>query len=397
MTATTVGIRPFPVPVTVSGAKSQGAVTAPEGVELVSDAFQGALNSYSALPTFLYPSVTGTAAEKTLIFETLDRLPMKDVGAIPTIRVFNDLSFMSPRTGGTALGVTFGTRDMLMSRTGGYGQPNSDYLMRYIVLHEGGHAHDFQGGIARALFMRRSNQAPWGGEPFTTRYAESMAPEDFAEAHAFYHLGPDELRQVGPEVGARTTDLKEYSPEKWQAMHASEQPNLLERIVSQKPFRETGRLIGRLTSNHIGAGVHTVVGFLGTIAAFDLVTDGAWELIKSRSLGDAAKAGLSLTAGLSLAVGAGHPLLGPAALALLGAKRGLEKAEAATGGSKTAVAVGGALGGVVGGVAGPLGGTLAGYAAGGPVGGVVGLVAGSLLGFSGGSALGAKAALALTR
>jgi hypothetical protein len=369
--------------------------------DAAADVGTDALRSYTALPVFLYPSVTGTAAEKALIFSTLDRLPMKDVGAIPAIRVFPSLRLFSHGQG-TTLGVTFGSGDMAVSRTDGFGMANSDDLTRYIVMHESGHAHDFQGGILHAFLLRHSSQGPWGHGPFPTEYAESARAEDFAEGHAFYHLRPEELGRVQNDVGARTLDLKDFNAAKWQSMHDSEQPNLLEQVVAQKPFRETGRLVGQLTSNQLGAALHTGLGFMSMISSFELMSMGVSDVIdgvKAQDTLGAVRGGLSLAAGVSLAVGAGSPVLGPVALALLGARRGIDVAEkkASQGGSRTAAAVGGAVGGMVGGVAGPLGGTLAGYAVGGPVGGVIGLVAGSLVGFRGGAALGARAGLALSR
>lgn len=376
--------------------------------ELLSEAAVDAYRSLQALPAFLYPSVTGTAAEKALVFATLDRLPMHDVSTMPAIRMLDNLNFLNKGGDGTILGATFGSGDMLLSRTDAYGGRMSNDLTRYVIVHEAGHAHDFGGkGVLQALLLRKSNDAPWGKGPFPTSYAESAPAEDFAEGHAFYHLRPDELARVQDEMGGRTTNFQEFSPEKHRAMAQSEEPGLLGQIVEGKAFRETGRLVGELTSNHVGAALHTGFGLLGSFSAFTMAANGGEELFSSFVKKDAAMAvrgGLSLAAGVALATAGVNPLCGPAALALLGARRGLDTADRlaetqphAAQGSKTAAAIGGALGGAIGGVAGPLGGTLAGYAVGGPVGGVIGLVAGSLVGLRGGSELGARAGLALTR
>lgn len=376
--------------------------------EILSEAATDAYRSLQALPGFLYPSVTGTAAEKAIVFETLDRLPMHDVSTMPAIRMLDNLNFLNKGGEGTILGATFGSGDMLLSRTDAYGGHMSNDLTRYVVVHEAGHAHDFGGkGLLQTLLLRKSNDGPWGKGPFPTQYAESAPAEDFAEGHAFYHLRPDELARVQDEMGGRTTNYQQFAPDKYRDMAKTEEPGPLGQIVEGKAFRETGRLVGELTSNHVGAALHTGFGLLGTFSAFTMAANGGEELFSSFVKKDAAMAvrgGLSLAAGVALATAGVNPLCGPAALALLGARRGLDTADRlaeakpqAAQGSKTAAAIGGAVGGAIGGVAGPLGGTLAGYAVGGPVGGVIGLVAGSLVGLRGGSELGARAGLALTR
>ena len=375
---------------------------------VASDVATDAFRSLQALPGFLYPSVTGTAAEKALVFSTLDRLPMSDVSTIPSIRMMNNLNFLNKGGDGTILGATFGTGDMLLSRTDGVNAHMSDDLARYVIIHETGHAHDFGGkSVLESLLLRKSNGGPWGKGPFPTQYAESARAEDFAEGHAFYHLTPQEIARIQDDVGARTTDFQKFSPEKYKAMAATEQHSLLQQVVEGKAFRDTGRLVGELSSDTVGAAMHTGLGLLGTFTSFAMATDGFTELVgsvHSRDAEQAVRGGLALAAGVALATAGVSPFLGPAALALMGARRGLDTADRlaestprAQQGSKTAAAIGGAVGGAIGGVAGPLGGTLAGYAVGGPVGGVIGLVAGSLVGLRGGSALGARAGLALTR
>lgn len=402
-----VTVPTIPVPVVEKREAAATRASVDKGHTL-REAAADAGRSLQALPGFLYPAVTGTAAEKAVIFDTLDRLPMHDVATMPAIRVLNNLRLLNLGRDGTMLGGTFGSGDMLLSRTDASGAHMSDDLTRYVVMHEAGHAHDFGGkGIVQALSGRKSNHGPWGDGPFPTSYAATAPPEDFAEGHAFYHLRPDEIARVQNEVGARTTNLEQFSPEKHRAMAESEKLGLLERFVEQKAFRETGRLVGELTSNPVGAALHTGLGMFATFSALSMAVIGGGDVISSIVRKDAAmgvRGGLSLAAGVALSTTGLNPYSGPAALALLGARRGLDTADRlaqanpqAAQGSKTAAAIGGAVGGAVGGVAGPLGGTLAGYAVGGPVGGVIGLVAGSLVGLRGGAELGARAGLALTR
>jgi hypothetical protein len=382
---------------------------------LVEGALSGALRSYQALPSFIYPAVTGSAAERQIIFDALSRLPLKDISAINTIRMVPALGV--PSSGGVALGVTrVATGDMQLSRWGnsfrtinGFAAASPQYmhtdsvnpdLLRNTVLHEAGHAHDYQGGFFHML-SPTSGHGPWGKGPFVTDYARTNAHEDFAESHAHYFESTKELQKV-PGLEHSVT-LRDADPAKFKAMRDSEQPTFMERLVDRQAFRETGRLIGDWTSGAPLA--RTGLAVLSAWSVMNLLSGGAGELANNLGKDEmqAVHGGLTLAAGVGLAFAFANPLLGPAALAALGARRGMEVADqsedarAHTRSAATGAAVGGALGGLVGGVAGPLGGTCLGYAIGGPVGGAVGFLAGSLIGFRGGSTLGAEAGLALGR
>ena len=80
------------------------------------DVLEGGLRSFQALPSFIYPAVTGSAAEKQIIFDALSRLPLKDISAIQTIKMVPTLGTPDAH-GGITLGVTrVGTGDMQLSR-----------------------------------------------------------------------------------------------------------------------------------------------------------------------------------------------------------------------------------------------------------------------------------------
>jgi len=386
--------------------------------EETKDALSGALYVHRALPSFLYPAVTGTAAEKALILQTLDALPLQDVSSASTIRMVPEISY--PGIRGLILGATQpATMDVQISRFGtslrqieGYAGPVPKWepsgsmnpnMVRGTLVHELGHARDMRGGFPRVIIGgASSDNGPWGSPPHVTDYATTSSKEDFAESHALYHLGKEGLKDT-----PKGDQIQSLSDAKREAMERLEQESFMERLVDSRPFRETGRKFGELTS--AAPVLRTGLTVVASLATFSMLLNGASKVINgvSESQGHQTVEGLlCVGAGLGLALAGAHPLLGPAALALIGAERGMERADRdaptpgknrATHGVAAAAAVGGAIGGVVGGTVGPLGGTLAGYAVGGPIGGVVGLLAGSILGFQLGSALGARAGIAVAR
>jgi len=378
---------------------------------------KGALYSQAALPSFLYPAISGaTAAERAVILETLDALPLKDVSTIGSIKMVPHIG--NPYGGnGLVLGATrVLTGDMELSRFGnslrevqGFAGPTGRFepsdtvnpaMLRGTLAHEVGHGHDYQGGLVRMLTGgEESHGGPWGEPPHVSKYAETTAREDFAESYQRYHLDREQLR------GTPSYDRPGLSAEKRAAMEESERLNFAERVVDNEMFRETGRKFGEITS--AAPILRTGLALVGQLATLSLITGGVSRTFSGIANGNGhatVRGALDLGAGLGLGFAYANPLLGPAALALLGAKAGLDRADRdaaapnsshATPKVAAAAAVGGALGGVAGGVVGPLGGTALGYTVAGPIGGVVGLVVGSVSGFALGSALGAEAGIAI--
>lgn len=414
--------RPYASPWGKSHAAPLAAPQADGALGAVKSAAMDTFHSYQAMPAFLYPVISGTAAERAIILRTLDGLPLKDVSSIASIRMVDSIGTPSGMNG-MFLGVTMpATGDMQLSRLGnslrqiqGFAGPTGHWeptgqinpqVLSGTLTHEMGHGHDFQGGILRALLHgEESAGGPWGKGPYVSEYAKKNADEDFAETYFHYHANHEQLvAQPGPHTNQ---DLKTFAPEKWQAMKDSERLNIAERLVDQKPFRETGRMVGELSSAL--PVVRTGLVLAAAFSAFSLITEGGYAVVDSFGREDsrgAVRGALELGAGLGLGLTYASPLLGPAALALLGARAGLDRADReaaapnsthATAGVSFAAATGGALGGAIGGVAGPLGGVWLGYQVAGPIGGVVGMVVGSVLGFRGGSALGAKAGIAIAK
>ncbi|NDD28705.1 MAG: hypothetical protein EB084_10615 [Proteobacteria bacterium] len=404
--------RPLPlVPQTsgVSGdASSKPQVSLSSRVEAT---LSSGLQSLQALPSFLYPAVTGTAAEKAIIHEALGRLPLKDVSAISSVQM---VPWIGPHDGnGVILGVTRPATEAITLSRGGcaYSVIGGDLppgvspdsvnpdMLRYTMLHEAGHAHDFGGGLTRMLTRGElSRQAPFGQAPFLTDYAGTSPREDFAEAHAHYFESTKELQRVPGLESNRT--LSEMDPKRHEVIKKSLEPSFLERLVDHTPFREAGKQIGEWSSS--APVTRSALQVATTLSSMLLITDGATEMLTNlgKDKLNAVHGALGLAAGVGLALTYASPLLGPAALGALGARRGIEVAGqrgVASAGAATAAATGGAIGGLVGGIAGPLGGTVLGYTVGGPVGGAIGFIAGSLTGLQGGSTLGARAGLALAR
>jgi hypothetical protein len=403
-------------PVVVSRERPEtGSLTPSDLFRAAKDSLVGANESMRALPTFLYPSVTGSAAERAIVLQQLDRLPLKDVSAISGIRMVDHIGDTKD---GIIMGVTQpGLGDMRLSRVGNSlvptPGPQGDWsvgtkldptILEGTVTHEIGHCRDFQGGSLKMLTNTEpSSRGPWGKGPFVSDYATTNNREDFAETYANQHLSPQQL--AGQPNSQPQKPLQDFSRAKYDAMQKTEQLNFMQRLVDRPAFRETGRAVGDLTSAlpFVRQGLFV----LGTLSTVSMVSSGLAETVSCVAHHDrlgTVHAALTLGAGLGLGFAYASPVLGPAALACLGASRGMALAERAAAGagqvkpelrSEAAAAVGGALGGIVGGVAGPLGGTWLGYQVAGPIGGVAGLIAGSVLGLSAGSSLGARAGLAV--
>lgn len=351
------------------------------GQKIFDEVALGAKNlayAQSAVPRFVYPSVFGTAAERNLIWETLDALPMRDAVRASSITVKETLGSEN------LLGVTRpATGSIALNRTGWGMHDPTDF--KYTLVHEVGHTVDFKGHTLSVISRtNESARAPWGTPPNVSEYAGTAPPEDFAESYAEHRLDPERLQRINPD--------------KAEALRRMDRPNFLERLVDRPAFKETGKFVGRALSIHpfVRSGLE-----LGRqVAVLTLASEGIVGSFQGMFKGDAVATADGLLAG---AAGAGlafahlNPMYGAGAMAALGGREGLHLAleKKASKAGTAAATFGGAVGGAIGGVAGPLGLTYAGYSVAGPIGGTVGLVVGGVLGNRLGSKLGAKAALAL--
>ena len=337
-------------------------------------------NTLSALPKFIYPTVTGSAEQKALVFGVLDRLPMHHAVQPTSIQVVPEFAQRS------TLGTNKSPFGAIKINQDGYGMTNPDDFQG-TVSHEVGHSVDHRGGMFSVLTQTRpSDSAPFGSGPRVSEYAGTNPKEDFAESYQAHFQNPGQLQDVAPEKEAILQKL--------------DKPGLLDQLVDRPAYRETGKWIAQQFESCPDVRTYMEVARQGSIAFLGLHGVGmVAQGLVDKSNSKVAQGILQSGASACLAATMQHPWLGLAAAASLGASRGLQVGEkaGADGARQTCAAVGGAVGGVLGGFAAPLALTQAGYSLAGPIGGAVGLVVGGVLGSQLGSRLGAKAALALTQ
>lgn len=328
------------------------------------DALEAVAATQTVLPDFVPPSLSGRPAEVTLMKEALQQLPAHQAVLPTSISVqnsFENLNVMGYNR--TALG------EVVMNRSGwGMHDPTN---FRGNVLHEIGHSVDMQGGLAGSIpGLHPSNSAPFGQDPFVSDYAATQPAEDFAESFRVFHQNPDQLRQLNPE--------------KYSALQDLEKPNFWHQWGDHPALRETGRFISQQISEfpwlRSGLEVFRQASILLTLTgSVRELTEG---LKHDRPL-QALAGGLGCAAGLGLALTYQAPLLGLAAVALLGARQELNRQpdqEANLSVQAGVAAAGAGAGALVGATVAPLGLTELGYTLAGPIGGSLGLVVGGLAG-----------------
>ncbi len=215
-----------------------GSVTSPTGEDLS----EGLLNTGKVIrggPKVIYPQIsTTTAAEKAMIMETLDSLPLKDVTSADFVSIDPNLA-KNYQASGMA-------KDLLFARTidldKGYAAING--FNREVLIHEVGHTSDFS--KAPGPFLGRSLTPPFGTKPHIfdpsidvpgeLPYSATNRWEDYAQTYQFYNNNYDEL--------ARQT------PVKLEAMEKIQQPTLVDKAVDRTGIRKFGKklseIIGRV-------------------------------------------------------------------------------------------------------------------------------------------------------
>lgn len=178
-----------------------------------------------AVPDFIYPSIAGaTTADRAVIMETLDRLPMGSVTSVSSIGVLPGLE--NANVSGVAL-PAFSQNQIYVDRSSLHSWGNWG---RELVAHEVGHARDFE-RTGLGVFGARSLLGPFGREPFVSWYAGSNRLEDFAETHAVYHTGDRAVLQA-------------VNPGKFAELERLQRPGLGEEWASQPGVRNAGRELG---------------------------------------------------------------------------------------------------------------------------------------------------------
>jgi hypothetical protein len=368
-----------------------------------------AVRTAHAFPRFIYPTIYGAqGGEKAQIIKTLDNLPLHQVSDVRSIRMVDQLT--SHREGWVVHGRANDldvTNRIRLSRN----SLTDPAKFEAVLIHEVGHTVDYETQKLR-LWGERSTREPFGEAPHITDYAKTNHREDFAESYEEFHLNPENMR--------------DKTPEKYEAVKDLDKPGFMERLVDRKEFRETGKYMSEAfgkseASRHITSGALMASSLLQGV-------HGVSQWVRSASSGDSLghAAGVLNTAAGAVFVSGVSPLIG---MSLQGANQALHGAvrrgdlsaeevesavslaarpvEALFGRDRvkieedhrplkvTAVAAGGALGGAIGSVVGPYAGVIGGYHLAGGLGGTIGLVAGGMAGFMGGAALGGRLAGAL--
>lgn len=178
----------------------------------------------NSLPKIAYPTVAGaTGAEKAIIYEALDRLPLSGVTSAPTIDVVTGME----QAGASGLATPlFSHNRIFLDRD--QMALGKDWAQE-VTTHEIGHTYDFSVGVGPIL-SRNFRGGGFGDEPFISHYAETNRMEDYADSYAAYHMDPEHLQRVAPD--------------KFAALEASHQEGLVDKALDRPSVRETGKKIG---------------------------------------------------------------------------------------------------------------------------------------------------------
>lgn len=266
-------------------------------------------------PNFIYPSLINmTGEERNIVLSQLDRLPLKDVGGIKSISMFNTLA---SNAGGGAAPLP-SSPFILLSRDS-FG--NNENWARLLLTHETGHVVDYNTGLfGLPKLFSESSKSTWGKPPYITPYAETGPGwypsewDDLAESYAYYHLKPEELNAKCPEKFKRIEQL--------------EKNGFFEQLIDRQEFRETGKFIGGLLEKapylQNGLAMISLVG--GVVQAYKALG----ELKRSEKSGDER---LKMNAIMNFAAGScfASKILAVPGMAIEGAKselnRSIEKNE----------------------------------------------------------------------
>lgn len=218
--------------VSESAEKTSEYIESSPKVKTTLDTMLQFFKTIKSFPRFIYPSLINmTADEKAFVLSTLDKLPLKDVGAVKSITMLDSL----PNASGAA-GPLPSSPFILLTRDNFHG---SEEWARMVLTHETGHAVDYNSGLfGLPKLLSESSKSPWGKEPFITPYAATGPGwypaewDDFAESYAYYHAKPEEL--------------KAQCLEKYERIKEMEKNGFFEKFIDREEFRETGKLMGSI-------------------------------------------------------------------------------------------------------------------------------------------------------
>jgi len=244
-------------------------------------------SGFKAMPKFIYPTVVGaTPAQHDLIYDALDRLPLKDVTTSATMHVTPNL-VDTGISGMSQPGLTH-TRILLDESYLNSPQRGPD-----LVLHEQAHAVDYSGGYG--LLGSVNWRGPFGKGPYVSDYASSNRYEDFAESYEHYHNDPVGFRAEFPEKAAIIEQHQQLTP--------------VESLVDRPAIRDAGKAVGRALGSvpYLRTTLETGLALLSPIQ----LHRGASALEKGYAQGDEAlklQGKMNLVSGLLMGIPGGPPL-----------------------------------------------------------------------------------------
>jgi len=239
-----------------------------------------------ALPKFIYPTVEGaTAAEREMIYATLDKLPLKDVTAASSLHVIPGLD----STGISGMSQPgLGLTRILYDRA----HLNNPNFGEELVIHEHGHAVDYTGnyGLLGALNWR----GPFGSAPFVSHYAGGNRYEDFAESYHAYHTDRENFVRNFPEKARVIEEAGHLTPS--------------EMLADRPAVRDAGRRMGNAMSSV--PYLRTTLELMGAMLSPMQMHKGSKALEAGLINGDRSKqlqGKMNLMSGLLLALPGGAP------------------------------------------------------------------------------------------
>lgn len=177
-----------------------------------------------SLPNFAYPTLAGaTGAEKEMIYEALDSLPLSGVTSAPTIDVVTGMQ--DAGAAGLATPIFSHSRIFLDRDEIGW----SREWAQEVTVHEVGHTYDFSKGLGPIGSISQRGGG-FGKEPFISHYATTNRMEDFAESYANFHRNPAQLLAKAPD--------------KYAAIAERHQPGLVDQALDRPSVRDAGRKVG---------------------------------------------------------------------------------------------------------------------------------------------------------
>lgn len=270
--------------------RKDGKAAKTQSPEQFSKAADAALNlgtAIQSLPKFVYPSVIGaTDAQREVVYNALDKLPLHQATASATMQVVPDLldtgiSGMS-QPGSSHVHILLDESRLNNGRWG-----------TELVLHEQAHAVDYSGGFG--LLGAHNWKAGFGKAPFVSGYAESNRYEDFAESFEAYQMDPE--------------GFAERFPEKAEAIQKISHPDLVSAAADQPGVRKAGRRVGEALGKvpYLRTGLEVASSLVAPIQ----VHRGASKLVEALQSGDEKQkldGKLNLASGLFLSLPGARPL-----------------------------------------------------------------------------------------